>query len=304
MHRWIDSQDIYAYVTDFLNINYPGYALKPTKAEHYEYDLGLTGELKFDLSNFVRQQGLVGQTLLTQNASSPVPCKFENRVMPGFKSRRELISQFHPLVRFISSKISETAEQLRPAVAIQVKRENFSGEVSAGNYVLGISLWSVDGLRSVEKLVFEAVDISTPEQALGPELSEALAIAAAGNGRNWLEVASKLDFGQCHEIANEQIFGEIEERFDIFVMEERAINEDRADVQILNLERHTARQRNVIATTIANLRASGKTRLIPANEGRLKSLEERNARQTREIDSRRDVKSKQTEICVAVINVS
>jgi len=109
-------------------IHYPGYEIKETDGENNEYELSLTAQAKHDLSDFVRQKNLIGQTRLIQSATTPVACRFENRVLAGARTRKETISQFHPLVRFISTRISETAAQVRPAVSVKILTKDLQHE--------------------------------------------------------------------------------------------------------------------------------------------------------------------------------
>ena len=301
MNRWIDGNDLLAYVTDFLNIHYTGYALRETDGANHEYELSLTAQAKYDLSEFIRKNNLLGQTNLTRIDGKPVACRFENRVIPGARSKREIISQFHPLIRFISARISETAVQLRPAVSVRISTDDLGASFEPGVYVAAISLWSVQGLRDIEKLVYEAVFLDRPETLLGGDDAERIAIACAAKGRPWLEVKHACNLKRAYTIANDALFGALHERFERYFEEEHAQNEDRADIQERNLERHVSKQRETIRSVIADLRSKGKTKLIPANEGRLRKLEDKAERQKIEINSRRKVTRREEEICAAVV---
>jgi superfamily II DNA or RNA helicase len=300
MNRWINGSDLFAYVTDFLNIHYPGYVLNEKDGQNNEYELSLTQQAKHDLFEFVRQKNLFGQTDLVQTKTTPIVCCFENRVLSGPRSKKETISQFHPLVRFISTRISETAAQIRPAVSVKLSNSNLETKFATGIYVLAISLWSVRGLRDVEKLVYEAAVFNQPECFLGKDEAERLASVCAAEGQLWLEAKSSCDLSRAHEIANENLFGTLDDRFKQYVKEERAQNEDRADIQERNLERRYSKQRETIIGTIEKLRDTGRTKLIPANEGRLKALEDRTERQKIMINSRRTVRAHTEDICLAL----
>ena len=303
MNRWINGTDLYHYVSDFLNIHYPGYQLLETDGENHEYALALTMEASHDLSEFIRQKQLTGQTRLDQNINTPVSCRFENRVLAGMNSGKEIISQFHPLVRFISERISKTATQVRPAVSVKISKRDTESSFVPGIYLLAASLWSIQGLRDVEKLVHEAVFLDRPETLLGDDNAERLASICALKGTLWLEARSECNLSHAHDIANERLFGTIEERFNRHIEEERARNEDRADIQERNLERHVSRQRETIRGVLERYKEDGRTRLIPATEGRLRALEERYERRKRAINSRRKVTAKSKDICIAVVRV-
>lgn len=303
MNRWVNGTDLFHYVIDFLNVHYRGYELKVTDGENHEYELTLTREARYDLSEFVRQKRLTGQTRLDQSVTAPVTCRFENRVLAVGHSGKEIVSQFHPLVRFISERISDTAAQLRPAVSVEITTRDTEPAFEPGIYVLAVSLWSVQGLRDVEKLVHEAVFLDQPEMLLGEDDAERLAIACALRGKRWLEAKNVCDLSYAHEVANERLFGTLETRFNRYIEDQRAQNEDRADIQERNLDRHVSRQRETIHRIIEQFQMTGRTRLIPANEGRLRTLEERYEQRKRAINSNREVSYGSEDICVAVVRI-
>lgn len=302
MNRLINGTDLFAYVIDFLNIYYPGYDLKEID-EKYEYELSLPAKAKHDLSEFIRHKNPTGQTRLAQSVASSVACQFENRVFSEAYSNKEIISQFHPLVRFVNTKISETVAQTHPAVAVKIKKQDLVIPLESGIYVLAISLWSIQGLRDVEKLVYEAANLDQPEKLLGENDAECLASTCASKGRHWLEAQHVCDLHHVVEITNDHLFGTLDKRFDRYVEEESAQNEDRADIQERNLKRHVSKHRETIRSIIAKHQADGRTKLIPANEGRLKKLEERAERKKIAINERRKVIARSEDICVALVIV-
>ena len=301
MNRWINGTDLLAYVTDFLNAHYPGYELRETDGQKYEYELSLNNEARHDLSEFIRLNNLSGQTQLDHYSTKPIACRFKNRVLAGKPERKETISQFHPLVRFISDRISKTVPQLRPAVSVKVARSDLDIPLGLGIYVLAASLWRIKGLRDVEKLVYAVVPLDRPETLLGEDEAEHLAITCAAKGRHWLEVRHQCELQRVHHIANEVLFGTLDDHFERYIEEERNQNEDRADIQERHRHRHFSKQKEVIERTLKNLIETGKTRVIPATEGRLRHLDDWDERKRREIESRRKITSDSEEIFVAVV---
>lgn len=304
LHRWIGGTDLFTYVHDFLNLNYPGCDIGETDKEKHRYKLSLTTEAKYALSEFVRQNNLSGQTNLTEPNTTPVTCQFENRVSTTTYKSIEIISQFHPLIRFVSAKIAETVAQIRPAVSVKVAIEsldkNLSWKPQPGIYVIAVSLWSVRGLREVEQLVYAAVSLDDADRLLRVDEAERLASVCASHGKPWLEAKHDCDLNNVLNIANDRLFGSIAERFEVFVAEESAQNEDRADIQERNLERHFLEHQKSLQKTIDDMKAQGNTRLLPANEGRLKAHEERYKHKKRDIFSRRNVTDKTDDISVVI----
>lgn len=300
MNRWINETDLLAYVTDFLSAHYPGYVLTETDGQNHEYQLSLNSEARHDLSEFIRSKSLSGQTQL-EYSTKPIACRFKNRILAGKPERKETISQFHPLVRFISDRISKTVPQLRPAVSVKVARSDLDIPLGLGIYVLAASLWRIKGIRDVEKLVYAAVPLDRPETLLGEDEAERLAITCAAKGRHWLEVGHQCELQQVHNIANEVLFGTLDDHFERYIEEERNQNEDRADIQERHRHRHFSRQKEVIERILKNLIETGKTRVIPATKGRLRSLDDWGERKRREVESRRKITSDREEIFVAIV---
>ena len=150
--------------------------------------------------------------------------------------------------------------------------------------------------------MYEAAPLEDPESLLGEELAERIALACALHGRRWPEASGDSDLNRAEGVAND-LFGVLDERFERYVEEERSRNEDRATIQERNLERHVSRQRETIQRTIDSFKATGRTRLVPATEGRLRTLGERYERRKLEIDARRQVTDNREEICIALVQV-
>ncbi len=300
MNRWIDGNDLFTYVRDFLETHYPGCTWKQTDDKKHEYDLALAVKAQHDLSAFIRKEHLTGQTRM-DDAIKPVPCRFDNRVIATTPARKEIISQFHPLVRFVSKRIPETATQVRPAVSGKISARDIEPPLAPGTYLLAVSLWSVRGLRDVEKLAYAALPLARPETLLDADDAERLANACASKGAPWPEAKGRCDLRRAAEIANSRLFGNLDARFRRYVEEEEAQNEDRADIQERNLSSHYKKRRESILRVIENLRQKNHHNMIPANEGRLRALEKRYERQMYDITSRRKIKHGYEDICVAVV---
>ena len=299
MNRWITGEDIFNYVFDFIDAHYPGYEREKASDDKFEYRLSLSAQARYDLVEFVRKNNLDGQMKLTR-ASQPTLCRFENRVIAGEHSNKEIISQFHPLVRFVSARIPETEAQIRPAISARVSRWELEPSTADGIYLIAVSLWSIRGLRNAEKLVYEGVHLDDPGRLLGEDEAERIALVCAAHGKRWLEAPRVCSLEEAHEIANNRLFAALDERFRRYVEEERARNEDRADIQERNLENHVSRQRETIQRTIRFLGDAGRTQLIPAHEGRLRALQRRYEDKKIEINSGRSVEERREDISVVL----
>lgn len=152
LHRWISGEDLRRYVFDYLRLNYPGCELRQIEPSSSVFEIELSNKAKFDLSEFIRHRRLSMATRLTLTSSRPVRCRFENRVIGMTGASEELISQFHPLVRMVSSHVAQSDEQLTPAVALTLNKETIETPISKGTYILAVVLWSFTALQDIEKL--------------------------------------------------------------------------------------------------------------------------------------------------------
>ena len=306
MNRRIGGDDLRTYVIDYFSMRYPGCTFRQLVDGGIDYEVKLSAAAKQDLEDFIRDQRIAASTRLTQNASRPVTCRFENKTTSDTAAAAELISQFHPLVRFVSESVTAEQEQLSPAVGVVLPMASIDGTaLPPGDYLLAAARWSVQGLQTTEQLVFRAarlIDGST--EPIDPDVAERLANAAAQDGSDWFDCGVLMDLRAVAKIADEHLFGELEESFDEHVEEIRRQNEDRIDLQLRNLHRHLNNQRRRMQEVLETHRLRGRDPLVKATEGRINALENRVERQEMAIESRRSIRYRNDEIVVAVIRLT
>jgi len=304
LNRWITGEDLRAYVTDFFSTHYPGCSFRQLAEDSPNYEIGLSPEAAQRLDDYVRRARIASDTRLTRGGARAVRCRFENRTTIGRAAHAELISQFHPLVRFVSDEITEREEQLTPAVAVQLRRSDVPDAAPAsGRYALAGVRWSVQGLQAVEKLVFAAVRLDGKTRTLSRMQAEQLANHCARHGRDWFEAPREVDLRAIAELADDALFGQLDEEYEEFVDDIRRRNEDRADLQLRNLQRHLDRQRRKLNEIRDRHLALGRESLAKATQGRLDALEGRVERQRLRIEGSREVTHKRDEVIVAVVQV-
>lgn len=302
LNRWISGDDLRRYVSDHLRVNYQGTELIQHSPDSLNYDLRLSERAKFDLSEFVRKQRLSVSTGLTSNSSRAVRCLFENRIVGATKTSVEVISQFHPLVRLVSAQIRGNDDQITPTVAVSLSKESVDSEIKTGIYVLAAGLWSFSGLQDSDKLGYAASALDGGV-LLKHDLAELLAAAAVADGKDWPEARNVVDLPRAYHVANENLFGYLDDQYQTFDREMRARNEDRADIQLRSLNQHFLGQTERLRETLKVHRAKGRESLVKATEGRMRALEARVSQERLRIESRREVRSQSKEIAIAIIGV-
>lgn len=303
LHRWISGEDIQRYVFDYLRLHYPGCELLQVESTSRVFEIELSVEAKYDLTEFIRRHRISFPTRLTSASSRPVRCLFENRVAGLVRRTEEVISQFHPLVRMVSNRIEESGEQLTPAVALVMKRSALETPVQPGTYLLAVAHWSFQGLQDVEKLAYAVTLLDGRNELIEAETAERIAAAAVGEGDDWLEARNVIDIERAYQIANDVLLGHLDEGYETYGKELRARNEDRADFQLRTLEQHLRRQISKLKDVLERHEARKHYSLVKATEGRIRALENRVDQQRRRIESRREVRSQPREIAIAIIDI-
>ncbi len=303
LHRWITGDDIQRYVFDYLRLHYLGCELRQVEPATPVFEIELSSTAKFDLTEFIRRHRLSFSTRLTSTSPRPVRCRFDNRVANTANRSEEMISQFHPLVRMVSSRIADSDEQLTPAVALTLSHCSVEALVQPGMYVLAAVLWSFRGIQDTEKLAYAATLLDSGNQLLEPETAERLAVAAVADGQDWLEARNVVNLERAYQIANNLLLDNLDEQYENFQRELEARNEDRADIQLRTLKQHLQRQTGKLEEILQRHSARGRVALVKATKGRIRALENRVKQQHLRIESRREVRSQSKDIAIAVIQI-
>ena len=295
LNRWISEEDVRRYVLDFFRGRYKGCEFQRVAQDSPDFDVRLSRDARREVDDFIREKGLE-PTRLTDIRSGVVRSRFSAKARSRQRGRPvELISQFHPLARFVSEQIRQTEEQLTPAVAVRLRAVDLPG----GTWVAVVSFWSIEGLTTTERLVYAA---SRDGETVAAELAERLVLAAAYGGEDWIEARAELDLDAA-TLEAERLFDDLARRFRRHVGEVRAENEDRADIQGRNLERHLRTQLATLQGVRGRHLARGRTALVKATEGRISALKERVDRQRQRIEERRRIQEQDDDILVVVVRV-
>lgn len=303
LHRWIHDRDLRVYVLDHLRQTYPGGIYQQLGVDSSDYEITLSTEAKHALETFIKYRGLTGSTALVRPGSAPIRCRFVNKVSGAGHEKMEIISQFHPLVRFVSDDIEARGLKLRPVVAVSISSDSAPSFVTSGTYLVAGTLWSVSGLQSTEKLVYMGKSLIGSCCTLSETVAEQLAAYAAMNGVDWPQARTQVDVEMAYDVANNELFAELSFRYEEYISEIQAQNEDRIDVQLNTLNQHLENQREKLKLIRDRHMIAGRTSLVKATEGRVKALEERVQIKSHELESHRKLRHGYEEICLALIHI-
>ena len=303
LHRSISARDIRSYVIDFFSVHYRGSEFREAPDDPMRFDVSLSNDAKRDLAKYLREERLEGSTRLVTDTVRWVPCRFENTAVPDLSGRQEVISQFHPSVRFVGKRLSEPEQQGRPAVAVRLRSHGLPASLGPGQYAFSVQRWSVRGLRDMERLQYAAAALSGNSEGVQLEDAEALIVTAAEYGEGWLGAHRSVDVGHVVGTVAESCIAPSDRAFSQYVDDRRAENEDRARVQTNMLDDHYRTQRDRLDAVLDRHRSLGRDRLVAATEGRLRALNARVSRRRKEIAERARLRFSNDTVCVGIIEV-
>lgn len=300
LRRWITGEDLYLYVRDFIQQQYPGCEIKQRKVNSFDFDIRLSNDLKVNIEQFSRTNHLL-QSRLIQNSYPTVYCRFDNKIV-NYEKRIETINQFHPLVRFITHEIKHKDLSFNPAVSILLDINHLPSVYSSGVYAFAIQQWSVQGLQNLEQLFFVAVNIETPGQILEREESERLILIASQSGVDWIGADNMIDIELVYQIINDKCLVQADTSFDNYIRDLKNQNEDRADIQATTIAIHRDSQLTKLEKQLRIYQEKG-SKLVKATEGRIRAFGDRMEQKLLQIEKRRAIIFSKKDICVGLIKV-
>ena len=129
-------------------------------------------------------------------------------------------------------------------------------------------------------------------------------VQAASRGSSWLGAAGSVVPSSLAERICEACIEPSDQRFETYVGDLEAENEDRADVLHRMAQRRYDAQRLRLEEQLRSYEEAGRTRLVPALRGRLRALDSRADRRKREIEGGRCLTySPADTVCVGVVCV-
>lgn len=302
MRRWISGSDLKNYVIDYLKESYPGCTIEQRGEDTEILHISLSNDAKHDLADEINKKRL-NTTRLTSTSSRPTCCQFDNRPTNFTSSKSELITQFHPLVRFVSERISERDRQVTPAVAVIIDDYGSEMEFMPGEYLVAVSRWIVEGIQTKERLAFSGYSLKK-SCLLDEESPEKLLMIAASKGSDWYEARSRTDLSELSEIADQIMFRQIDNNFVRYIDEVRRRNGDRADIQERNIDRHLESLVGKLSNVLDAHMSNGKKALASATEGRIRAAQNRADIQKRNLQKQRSLMHDQEEILTVLIRIS
>ena len=296
--RRITDEDLKLYVRDYLHRYCKGFEFLEADRDPTEVTIRLAADLAAQFDDFIRRNRLHGQSRLASGDN--VVCRFANKVR-SHRQREELISQFHPFIRFISAELTERNEAFYPLVAVCLRQKRLHG-IKPGFYAFSAKRWTFNGLRIEEQVHSRAVLIGSNSPLLDTDRSWELVNLARLEGQDWLSAANELDVDAI-EAAFDVCDMRLDEDYRITRDDRINENADRVNFQIQSAERHSQRLLATRRALLERYRREGNTRLIPLTEGHIRSIENKFQVQIEKFKQKAEMTSHSADVAYGVIRV-
>lgn len=291
----ITEDDLISYVKDYLDKFCQGFEFLQKQNSEVDFDIRLPAKTAAEFADYIDKFKLHGLTNLARGEI--VRCKFANKVRDP-STRSEVISQFHPLIRFISYQMNLLQESFYPLVGIKALAIE---EVRPDTYAFFVNRWDFSGLKVEEDLPVRVIRMSDGELLDRDESWMVLNLARV-NGSDWSDINNTIDTNKFQESVFKCIEA-LDADFDAERAQRENENADRVSFQIQSAEKHKERQLKARQEALERYRYTGKTQMIPAMEGRLRKIQERFDVQKEQLTLKSQLNSSYVEVCCGAILV-
>jgi len=301
--RYISGDDLYYYVRDFLEAEFPGtrVVVSDEAVRKGKLELSIDGRIAFN--HFLAENRLIGRTTILSN--HPHTLWFDNQA-GNIPRGVEKITQDHPLIRFVSErqKASGKGAVYFPTSALELPASKANG-LPPSVYVYAIVRWTFSGPRDVERLVYECRNLQTGT-VLDDVQAESLVNLAALNGTDWHAAAKNvLNHDRVAGLQND-CRAAIEDHFidskDLQLRE----NRDRIRSMIASLDQDLQRRRAVMEELIRRYEASenpGHKKAATMAMGKLKTLVKKYEERKYALGMKESLDPRQKDVSSGVIKV-
>ena len=298
--RWISGEDLKAYVKDYFDRHLTGFTFLEDDRDPSIVSIELPTQFASQLDDFIRRKNLHGRSRLA--SGDTIRCRFNNRV-ERLSSKVETISQFHPLVRFISDSLRNSPEDICPLVAVSVSVSELP-HVSEGIYAFACKKWTFTGLRTEEELRTRAISLGVHASPLDVDRSWDLVNSARLNGVDWFSVRNDVP-AELLESAIDKCDILLDRDYEIAKAERTNENADRVNFQKTSAIRHRDRLIGSLNEVLERYRLEDEHhRMIPATEGRINSNRKRFDRRLEELQNKGRMTPANSEVCYGVIKAT
>ncbi len=267
--RLVRTDDLIIYVEDFFKNRYPGSAIYCIDPEKNAFQIDLSSKAISDIQGYWEKERIFQSTCFTNPSLLPkTTFIFSNKVGTA-AAGTELITQFHPINRFIASKLDddplENARKTIIAAALDTE-----GRFATGNYFFCCQCFGFSsGNQAIERLVFQGLSLKDMRM-LGTEQSEVLVGLAASKGRPYAK--HEKFTGDLLVEALSYVLDDLQKHFDIERNRLQRETNDRVSIQLKSLNTYRTIEQQKYKERIQEANLKKNTRFARSQKTKLKNL--------------------------------
>lgn len=185
--RWITPKDLSGYTEDFFQSFYQGTIVSWDKPSKGLVSIKLTNQARNDLHDYCRRQNPPLQTSLNYGSQDLTTLVYEPEVAQN-SPRLEMLTHFHPLIKWICDRHQEDADAFFPTSAVQLQTDL----APAGKYLLAVQFWMFTGTRRETRIAYAMIPIDDVYSVDSPKnekydsaLAEKIIQEILIHGKNW-----------------------------------------------------------------------------------------------------------------------
>lgn len=297
--RRITDHDLLIFVRDYLDRYAPSYELYQAGADPLELELRLPADLAARFDEYLRQQKLYSRTRLA--TGQRIRCHFVNKVSSGTARGPEIISQFHPLPRFISQDLTRRQESFPPLIAARLAIKHLKAQLQPGHYVFCINRWSFAGIRTEEELQactmsLDSTSLLNSDQAL--DLINAIRL----HGEDWLAAPVLCEPTQVQQVID-YCLNTLRLDFKAASDRKNSENLDRIAFQRQSLEKHRERKLAAFEQTLQRHQMAGRKGLAQATRINIQTLQQKVDIKLAQLKEKERLNYNQFSVCSGVVEI-
>lgn len=296
--RRITERDLKSFVKDYLDRYVTGFKFLEDDKDPFTVSIQLPFDLATRLDDYMRMTRLQGKSRLA--GAEDTRCQFLNKIDRNTR-KLEIISQFHPLIRFISHDLRERSEAFYPLVAVKVPQLAVPF-LTGGVYAFASKRWTFAGLRIDEALQTRAMVVSGNTQLLDADQSWSLVNAAKTEGSDWLSAAQEISLEQIG-LAFDKCDVQLQADYDLAKSDRTNENSDRVNLQRSTVTRHRERLLATQHELLERYRSAGQQRLVPMTQGRIRAIDRKFELRLEHLQQQSQMTSSVSDVCYGVIQV-
>lgn len=294
----ISPEDLLRYVRFFLEKYSQGHTMTSVDPSNHLYEIKLSPNIAAEYGEYALAKKSYGATKL--HSGRTVKCQFANKVHK-LSPHIEQISQFHPLIRFISSFLDIQNEPFYPLVSAKLPIERTKG-VPPGVYAFAVSRWRFEGVRVDEEIKARVMPLcqGDMQHALPADHSLELVNMVRAEGDDWLSIANHGSEISGLEDAIFECFDQLADDFDEFSSLKEDENYDRVSFQIASIKRNRKRRLATLYAVLSGHEEKNPS-LVPATKKRIENFNSRCDVQIEKYEMRKALKRSQDQICCGAL---